>query len=179
MATRETSTGRRGFDAVEEWLEARGVRHSVIEHEPTMTAQEQARATDVELSSVAKTIALRDHGEYVMAVIPAGRRVDESRVRSVLGRSAHLRLATEQEMAEDLDRFEVGALPPFGPMLPVPEIVDVRLLRHETVVCAGGDHRHSLVVEPRELLRIAEPRVADICRPESDAHSRFHELPWP
>ena len=179
MTPQQTSAGQRGFPAVQAWLDARGVRYSVLEHEPTMTARAQAHATGVEEPAFAKTIALRDHDDYVMAVVPAGRLVDESRVRRLLGRSAHLRLATEDEMARDLDLFEVGALPPFGPMLPVPEVVDVRLLRHETVVCAGGDHRHSIVIEPRELLRIAEPRVADVCRQESSAHSRFHELPWP
>jgi len=179
MMLHETSTGLRGFAAVQEWLDARGVRYSVVEHEPTMTAQAQAQATHVDVPEVVKTIALRDHDDYVMAVVPGGRLLDESRVHALLGRSAHLRLATEEEMARDLDLFEVGALPPFGPMLPVPEVVDVRLLRHEKVVCAGGDHRHSLTVEPRELLRIAEPRVADICRPPSEPHSRFHELPWP
>jgi prolyl-tRNA editing enzyme YbaK/EbsC (Cys-tRNA(Pro) deacylase) len=47
--------------------------------------------------------------------------------------------------------------------MPLPEVVDVRLLRHGRVTCAGGEHRRSVLIDALELLRITEPRVADIC----------------
>ena len=31
------------------------------------------------------------------------------------------------------------------------------------MLCAGGDHSHSIRLDPLELLRLAEPRVGDIC----------------
>jgi prolyl-tRNA editing enzyme YbaK/EbsC (Cys-tRNA(Pro) deacylase) len=40
----------------------------------------------------------------------------------------------------------------------------VRLLRHQRIVCAAGEHRCSVVIAAVDLLRIAEPRVADICQ---------------
>jgi prolyl-tRNA editing enzyme YbaK/EbsC (Cys-tRNA(Pro) deacylase) len=43
------------------------------------------------------------------------------------------------------------------------------------VLCAGGDHRHGIRLDPRDLLRLAEPRVADIC--EHDGDHRFADLP--
>jgi hypothetical protein len=43
-------------------------------------------------------------------------------------------------------------------------------------VCAGGDHKHSLKMDPRDLLRVCEPRVAAICE-SSEGHSRFRDLP--
>jgi prolyl-tRNA editing enzyme YbaK/EbsC (Cys-tRNA(Pro) deacylase) len=48
-------------------------------------------------------------------------------------------------------------------MLPRAEVVDRRLLEHERILCAGGDHRHSLVVDPRDVVRIADAKVADVC----------------
>jgi prolyl-tRNA editing enzyme YbaK/EbsC (Cys-tRNA(Pro) deacylase) len=56
----------------------------------------------------------------------------------------------------------VGAVPPFGTAR-LPEVVDLRLLRHRRIVCAAGEHRCSVVIAAIDLLRIAEPRVADIC----------------
>jgi len=45
-------------------------------------------------------------------------------------------------------------------------------------VCAGGDHRHSITLDPRELLRVTEPRVADLCEREDGRHDEdFSELP--
>ena len=111
-----------------------------------------------------------------MAVIPATHRLDLARVRELLGCSGHLRLATEAELEQDFPMFDVGAMPPLGPMMPMPEIIDVHLLYHERIVCAGGDHRHSLRMDPRDLLRVCEPRVASICE-SSDGRSRFRDLP--
>ena len=84
------------------------------------------------------------------------------------------------EMERDFRNFEVGALPPFGPMLPVPEIVDIMLLYHDRVLCTAGDHRHAVSLDPRELLQMAEPQVADICERIPEARDwRFAELPRP
>ena len=54
---------------------------------------------------------------------------------------------------------------------------EARLLYHDRIVCAGGDHRHSLSLDPRELVRVAEPRVADVCEREEPRHDEdFGEL---
>jgi Ala-tRNA(Pro) deacylase len=83
-------------------------------------------------------------------------------------------------MERDFPDFEVGALPPFGPMLPVPEIVDIRLLYHDRVLCTARDHRHAVSLDPREPLRMAEPQVADICERIPEPRDwRFAELPRP
>jgi Ala-tRNA(Pro) deacylase len=157
------SEGTRGIDAVTDYLDSQGVRYEVIEHRQTFTAVAEARAAGVAADDAAKTVALRDDRGYRLAVIPASDRLDLRKVREVLGNGEHLRLATEDEMAADFDAFEVGALPPFGPMLPAPEIVDRRLVDHARVLCSGGDHRHSILVDPKEIVRLADPQVADIC----------------
>lgn len=86
------------------------------------------------------------------------------RVREVTGATHRLRLATEAEIARDLPPYEVGAVPPIGPGLPRIAIVDLRLLEHGRVVFAAGNHRHALLIPLKELLRVAEPCVADVCR---------------
>lgn len=167
-----------GFEAVGRWLTDRGVKHLVVEHDPTYSSRAEADAAGVAPSHAAKTIVLHDGDGYKLAVVPASRQLDVGRVRSAIGASARLRLATEEEMASEFPDFEVGALPPFGPLLPAPEIVDVHLLYHDEVLCGGGDHRHSVLLDPRDLVRVAEPRVADICRHPSPRHDTdFGDLP--
>jgi Ala-tRNA(Pro) deacylase len=167
MAGRRATTEAHGIGAVRSFLERRGVPYEVVEHEPTYSAAAEARAAGADLEATAKAVALHDHDGYRLAVIPAGERVDVRRVRDVLGASHHLRLATEQELEQDFPAFELGALPPFG-AAPLPEVVDVRLLRHERLVCAGGEHSHSVLIGALDLLRITEPRVADICEYPED-----------
>jgi Ala-tRNA(Pro) deacylase len=167
----------RGTARVTHWLEERCVEYELITHPETFTAADEARAAGVPAGHVAKTLALRDKRSYILVVIPASRRLDLSRLRELSGRSRHLRLATEHELERDFT-FEVGALPPFGPLLPAPEVVDIRLLYHDRILCGAGDHRHAVSLDPRELLRIAEPQVADICERIPGPHdASFRELP--
>jgi len=131
------------------------------------TRRRPARATAAEPDATAKTVALHDHDGYRLAVVPASERLDVRRAREVLGATHHLRLATEEELRQDFPAFDVGAMPPFAPA-PLPEVVDVRLLRHERIVCAGGEHERSVRIGALDLLRITEPRVADICEHPED-----------
>jgi Ala-tRNA(Pro) deacylase len=153
----------RGIDAVTTFLETQGVGYDVVEHRPTFSAAAEARAVGAELFEAAKTLALHDRGGYRMAVIPATHRLDLQRMRELLGATSHLRLASEAELERDFPMFDVGAMPPLGAMMPMPEVVDVHLLYHQQILCAGGDHRHSIRLDPRDLLRVSEPRVASLC----------------
>lgn len=166
-----------GIAAVTAFLEREGVAHEVVEHRPAFSAAAEARASGAEPGDAAKTLVLHDRGGYRLAVIPALRRLDLQRVRELIGGTSHLRLATEPELERDFPMFDVGAMPPLGPMVPVPEILDVHLLYHERILCAGGDHRHSLRMDPRDLLRLCEPRVASLCEP-TEGRSRFRDLPY-
>jgi Ala-tRNA(Pro) deacylase len=166
-----------GIGAVTAYLDGNGVGYEVVEHRPTFSAAAEARASGTEPREAAKTLVLHDREGYRLAVIPALRRLDLHRCRELLGATSHLRLATEEELERDFPMFDVGAMPPLGPMVPAPEIIDVHLLYHERILCAGGDHRHALRMDPRDLLRLTEPRVASLCEPP-EGHSRFRDLPY-
>jgi len=155
--------GARGIEALERFLEEQGVGYETLEHEQTFSATAEARVVGVAPDHGAKTMLLREGEDYRVAVIPGSHRLDMHKARQALGASSKLRLATEDEMDSDFAAFEVGALPPFGPLLPAPEIVDRRLLEHERILCTGGDHRHSVLIDPEELARVADARLADIC----------------
>lgn len=154
--------GEHGIDAVTDFLDGSGVSYEVLEHEQTFTAREEARASGVSPDDEAKSVLLRIGPDYCLAVLPASEQLDMHKVREILGVSA--RLATEREMANDYDQFDVGAIPPLGPMLSVREIVDRRLLDHDAIVGSGGDHRHSIRIDPDALVKVASPTLADICQ---------------
>jgi len=152
-----------GFAAITDYLEGQGVEYRLVEHSPTMTAAAEAAATERPRHQVAKTVVLQDGAGYVLAVIPASERLDLDKLRELLGAGKALRLASEDEMGEDFPAIEVGATPPIGPMLPRAEVVDSRLLEEDKVLCAAGDHRHSVLIDPREIVRVADARIADVC----------------
>ena len=151
-----------GHAAVTEFLDRAGVPYEVVEHERTQTAAAEARAAGMPAADVAKAVVLRDEAGVRLAVIPADHRLDLRKVKRELG-SKGLRLVTEHEMEREFSDFEVGAVPPFGPMFHALELVDERLLDHDRILCGGGDHEHGVVVDPHDVVRASQARVADIC----------------
>jgi Ala-tRNA(Pro) deacylase len=151
-----------GHAAVTEFLDRAGVPYEVLEHERTQTAAAEARAAGMPAADVAKTVVLRDEAGVRLAVIPADHRLDLRKVKRELG-SKGLRLVTEREMEREFSDFEVGAVPPFGPMFHVLELMDERLLEHDQILCGGGDHEHAVLVDPHDVVRASRARVADIC----------------
>jgi Ala-tRNA(Pro) deacylase len=160
-ASDETEAGP--VESVTAFLEQRGIDYELVTHDESFSAAGEAKAAGIEPQNAAKSILLKEADSYRLAVIPASERLDLHKVRDLLDGSSHLRLATEDEMRADFAEFELGAIPPIGPMLPAPEIVDSRVLKHDQVLCNAGDHRHSLQLDPQQLVRACEARVADIC----------------
>jgi Ala-tRNA(Pro) deacylase len=158
-----TQSEARGIDAVVNYLGEHGIDHEVVDHQETFTASDEARAAGVAPDHAAKTVVLREDDAYRLAVLPASERLDVHKARDALDAGSHLRLATESEMADDFGAFEVGALPPLGPMLPAPEVIDRRLMEHEKILCSGGDHRHSVLLDPNAVARDTGATIADIC----------------
>jgi Ala-tRNA(Pro) deacylase len=158
-----TSTG---MQAIVEFLEGESVAFETVEHEPVMSAAAEAQIAERPPDMVAKTIVLHDGAVYVIAAISAADRLDLHKLRVLLGASRQLRLASEPEIARDFPTLEVGAVPPFGPLVPAAEVIDKKLAAHPRIMCPAGDHRHSVIVDPRDVVRVTAAQIADICEEE-------------
>jgi Ala-tRNA(Pro) deacylase len=144
-------------------LEEQGIDFELVEHDRALTAAAEARAAGQEPANAVKCVLLRGLEGYELVVLQASDRLDFGKVREQLGESrTDLRLATEEEMDADFPQFELGALPPLGEMLPAPEIVDRRVLDHDRVLCNAGDHTHSVLIDPAEIVRASRAEVADV-----------------
>jgi Ala-tRNA(Pro) deacylase len=158
-------SSERAIDHTTRHLDAIGVPYEVVEHERAFSAASEADAAGVRPENAAKSVLLHDGEGYRLVAIQASDRLDLGKVRDLLEISrAELRLATEDEMAADFPDFELGAIPPLGELLPAPEIVDRRLLEHDRVLCNGGDHTHSVLLDPNDVVRVSGAQVADVCQ---------------
>lgn len=152
-----------GVDALSAYLKAHSVEHEIVAHAVAFTAASEARAAAVAPEQAAKTVVLQDGGAYLLALVPASERLDLHKLRDLLGASKSLRLASEQEIATHFAQFELGSLPPVGDAVFAGEVVDRRLTALDRVLCAAGDHHHSVIVSPAEIVRLTGAKVADIC----------------
>jgi len=147
---------------LESYLRDHEVPAELIEHAHSESAAAEARAAHLPAEQMAKTVVLHTPAGYTFAVIPASDMLDLSKTASALDVGRHeLRLATEADMAADFPDYEVGAIPPLGPDTPA-EIFDMRLLAYQRVLCAAGDHEHSLLLDPTDIIRVSSAQTADL-----------------
>jgi Ala-tRNA(Pro) deacylase len=153
---------------VTEHLAGRGVAFEVVPHRRAVTSLQEARALGLAAEEVLKTVALWTGGKYVLAVVPASRRLDLRRARDAL-EDPGARLATEAELGIDFPGYELGALPPLGSLLGVPLLVDPEVLDHELVVFAAGTETESVRVAAAELFRDEPLAVLPLTRQDGRA----------
>lgn len=150
------------------YLAEHHVPFEVLPRRRMLSADQEARVLGVDADAVVKTVVLATADGYCVAVIPAACRVDLRLVREVLG-DAGARLASEAELLAAFPRYELGALPPLGGLLGVPVLVDPRVLRHDTVVFAGGIETESVKARTAALFGEEPKLVAPIAYdPELD-----------
>jgi len=122
-----------------EWyLEAAGIDYEVLPHPRSHYSAQTARRSRVPLHCLAKPVLLEDEFGYVMAVVPAARRVDIER----LGQQLHrvLELATEAEVDDLFKDCEQGAMPALGTPYQIPTVYDDSLAGLSDVYFEAGDH---------------------------------------
>jgi Ala-tRNA(Pro) deacylase len=153
---------------VTEHLAGRGVAFEVVPHRRAVTSLQEARALGLAAEEVLKTVALWTGGKYVLAVVPASRRLDLRRARDAL-EDPGARLATEAELGIDFPGYELGALPPLGSLLGVPLLVDPEVLDHALVVFAAGTETESVRVAAAELFRDEPLAVLPLTRQDGRA----------
>jgi prolyl-tRNA editing enzyme YbaK/EbsC (Cys-tRNA(Pro) deacylase) len=144
------------------YLRDHGVSFDVVEHARSESAVAEARAAHLPAEQTAKTVVLHTPGGYRFAVICASDRLDLQKAADALEVSRHaVRFASEADMAADFPAYEVGAIPPIGPDTPA-ELVDLHLLDHGQVLCPAGDHEHSLLIDPADIVRVTGARTREL-----------------
>lgn len=122
-----------------EWyLESAGIDYEVLPHPRSSYSAQTARRSRVPLYCLAKPVLLEDEFGYVMAVVPAARRVDIERLGQQLHRK--LELATEAEVDDLFQDCEQGAMPALGTPYKIPTVYDDSLSGLSDIYFEAGDH---------------------------------------
>jgi Ala-tRNA(Pro) deacylase len=122
-----------------EWyLEASGVEYEVLPHPRSLCSAQTARRSRVPLHCLAKPVLFEDEYGYLMALVPAARRVDIERLRRQLNR--RLELATEAELSDLFEDCVDGAMPALGAPYRIPTVYDDSLAGLSDVYFEAGDH---------------------------------------
>ncbi len=137
--------------------------------EPTPTVEIAARVVGASPDQIAKSILFFADAQPVLAIACGAARIDRRVIAALYG--VGRKRVTLASPAEVLDTagYEVGAMPPFGHLTPLPTLADLALLRlaeaDQPIYAGGGGENVLLRLHPRDLLRVAAARPVDLLLP--------------
>ena len=94
------------------FLDSHGVCFGFVCHSQTSEMARAAHAAHISGNNVAKGVMVKSGGHYVLAVVPASRKLDMDSLSQFLG--SKVTLASEDEAATRFPDCEFGAIPPLG-----------------------------------------------------------------
>jgi Ala-tRNA(Pro) deacylase len=146
------------LDAIRRLLAESGVPFREVQHAPTLTSEESAKARGEELRTGGKALLLKTDDIFRLFVLPADRKLDSAAVRRHLG-VKKTRFATADELKERTGLVP-GSVPPFGPpVLPFELFVDEAIRANERIAFNAGSLTDSIVLATADYLGVAKPAV--------------------
>ena len=117
-------------------------------------------AWGIRAAQIAKTLALSVGGRAVLAVVCGDSRLDNKKVKAVLGGKATM-LAPEE--AATITGHVLGGVCPFGLVTPMPIYCDVQLRAFDEVVPGAGSTHTALRIAPDRMAALTGAQWVDIC----------------
>lgn len=144
--------GGRFLENVEDILKNHNIPFKLIHNDkPIYTAKEGADYFKIDIARIAPTLIIYTAvGFYVLVISGERGHVDFKGIKDLLN-CKNIRLATKEEVKLTTG-FSVGNVPMLG--IPLPYIVDKRLLKFSFIYGGLGKENTTLKVDPNTLLKL-------------------------
>ncbi len=137
---------------LKQYLADNHIVYDELLHERSYTALETAEAAHISGNCIVKAVLLSDGEEYLLATLPASRRLELARLCEFLDND--FTLATEEEASEIFGDCDVGALPAAGDAYGLEVVWDDALAAEGDVYFEGGDHETLIHVDRKDFERM-------------------------
>lgn len=142
-------------------------RHEIqaeIVHLPieTPTVEAAADAVNVRPEQIIKSVLFMADGSPVLVVTNGLTRIHRKRLADVLDMSRRRVKMANAEQVLAATGYEVGAVPPFGHLAPLPTLLDQGVLSEEIIYGGGGENNALMRLSSGELQRVLEAIIVDI-----------------
>jgi Cys-tRNA(Pro)/Cys-tRNA(Cys) deacylase len=147
-------------------IAAAGVAHRVVRTESAGSPEEAASLQGIPLAALLRTIVVRrGDDDYVLVLVPAGRRFDWPKLRAHLGVSRlSLPDADEARAATGYERYTIT---PFGATRAWPVIADAAITDEPVVSIGGGARGVNIHLAPTDLVAALGASVVDVTQAEA------------
>jgi prolyl-tRNA editing enzyme YbaK/EbsC (Cys-tRNA(Pro) deacylase) len=123
-----------------------------------------AAAYGVEPGRIAKTLSLRLGDRVVLIVASGTSRMDNKKVKAMLGGKP--KMLDANEVAE-ITGHEVGGVCPFGLKSPLQVYCDLSLRAYDEVVPAAGSTHSAVRIAPSRMAELVGAEWVDVCQQPS------------
>lgn len=157
-------------ESVRSFLETHAPDIAIVELDAsTATVEMAARGHGVDPAQIAKTLSLRIKDRSLLIVAAGDARLNNRKVKDVLGGKPRMLSADEVVAATG---HPVGGVCPFGLATALPVYCDVSLKAFDEVVPAAGSINAALRIAPARMAELVGAQWIDVCdRPGREAGS--------
>ena len=135
--------------------------YDIVAHPHSATSLESARVAQVPAERLAKSVILDDRrGHYMMAVLPANRHLDMTKVQSS---GDDWQLTRESGLPHLFGDCERGAIPALGRAYNMDMWIDPALTRQKDIYLEAGNHHYLVHMSMTEYLKlVSDAQVREI-----------------
>ncbi len=140
------------------FLEKNKITYEVVEHEPVYTNPAMAEALGVgEAETVKSLVLLTKEKQMVVLVMPGDKKVDWKKAAAGIG-TKKVSFAKPEDVLEKVG-CEIGCVPPFGQLTPLPIFMDKDLTKKDYVYFNPGVHDKSFKIKAWDLKKMCKPTL--------------------
>ena len=144
------------FNKICSYLNEKNIVYKSVQHEPTYTSEESAKARGEELSIGGKAILMKVDTEFKLYVLSASKKISSKQIKE-FHKAKNIRFASKEELFK-LTGLVPGCVPPFGkPILPFELIVDESIFANKKIAFNAGSLTNSIVMNVDDYVNISEP----------------------
>lgn len=148
-------------ESVRAFLDQHAPDIQIIElSDSTATVELAARGHGVQPAQIAKTLSLRIKDRTMLVVTSGTARLNNRKVKDVLGGKPRMLSADEVVSATG---HPVGGVCPFGLATPLPVYCDISLKAFGEVVPAAGSTHSALRISPARMAKLVGAQWVDVC----------------
>lgn len=154
---------------LENFMQERGIDGKIhILDVPTPTVELAAKAVNVEPDAIVKSILFLVDSVPVLVIARGTTTIDRSAVAKTYGVGKKRVKLAPPDVVLSQTGYEVGAMPPFGHIKPIPTIMDPAILEQETVYAGGGAENALLRLNARAIAATTGAQLVSV-QPQSQA----------
>lgn len=140
------------------YLDENKIKYVKITHSRAYTAQEIAASVHIPGKELAKTVIVKVGDGFAMVVLPASRKINFDRLKTVVGNN-EVRLAEENEFKGLFPDCEVGAMPPFGNLYNLAVYVASALAEDKEIAFNAGTHTDIIRISYSDFEKLVKPTI--------------------